>query len=72
MRNTFNFYDGFAYPTIDTTTLSPEQVSKKIIEVVFLMNHSCPRKVSHSKSSFDKLYEGGETDEYAKTAERSH
>lgn len=30
------------------------------------MNHSCPRKVSHSKSSFDKLYAGGETDEYAK------
>lgn len=31
MRNTFNYYDGFTYPTIDTTTLSPEQVSKKLL-----------------------------------------
>lgn len=35
MKNTFNFYDGFAYPTIDTTTLSPKQVSKKIFELFF-------------------------------------
>ena len=35
MRNTFNFYDGFDYPTIDTTTLSPEEVAKKIIEMFF-------------------------------------
>ena len=33
MRNTFNFYDSFAYPTIDTTILSPEQVAKRIIEI---------------------------------------
>lgn len=33
MRNTFNFYDGFDYPTIDTTTLSPEEVAKKIIDI---------------------------------------
>lgn len=36
------------------------------------MNNFCPRKVKHLKNSFDKLYVGGETDEYAKTAERSH
>lgn len=35
-------------------------------------NYSCPRKVSHSKNSFDKLYAGGETDEYAETAERRY
>lgn len=33
MRNTFNFYDDFDYPTIDTTTLSPEEVAKKIIDM---------------------------------------
>lgn len=35
MKNTFNFYDGFGYPTIDTTFLSPDQVAKKIMEMFF-------------------------------------
>ena len=33
MRNTFYFYDDFEYPEIDTTSLSPEQVAKKILEM---------------------------------------
>ena len=35
MKNTFNFYDGFGYSTIDTTFLSPDQVAKKIMEMFF-------------------------------------
>ena len=35
MKNTFNFYDELEYPTIDTTFMSPGQVSQKIIELFF-------------------------------------
>lgn len=33
MRNTFNFYNGFDFPTIDTTVLSPKQVAERIVEM---------------------------------------
>lgn len=35
MKNTFSFYDSFDYPAIDTTTLSPEQAAKEIVEMLF-------------------------------------
>lgn len=36
------------------------------------MNYSCPGKVRHPKCFFDKLYAGGETDEYVKATELSY
>lgn len=71
MRNTFNFYDRFAYPTIDTTTLSPEQVSKKLLRS-FSDELFLPRENQTSEMLFDILYAGGETDEYVKATERSY
>ena len=31
IKNTFDFYDGYDYPTIDTTLMTPSQVAAKII-----------------------------------------
>lgn len=35
MRNTFNFYDRYSYPCIDTTDLLPDEVAEKIMELIF-------------------------------------
>lgn len=35
MRNTFNFYDAYSYPCIDTTDLLPVEVAEKIMELIF-------------------------------------
>ncbi len=34
MKNTFDFYDGFSYPVIDTTDLNVEEVVEKIMEML--------------------------------------
>ncbi len=34
IENTFSFYDGYDYPCIDTTELTPEQVVEKVFEIV--------------------------------------
>lgn len=36
IENTFNFYNEYSYPDIDSTFLSPEQVAEKIIEILNL------------------------------------
>lgn len=35
MENTFNFYDKYTYPCIDTTGMRPDEVAEKIMELVF-------------------------------------
>lgn len=35
MENTFNFYDKYTYPCIDTTDIRPDEVAEKIMELVF-------------------------------------
>lgn len=35
MENTFNFYDKYTYPCIDTTEMRPDEVAKKIMELIF-------------------------------------
>lgn len=35
MKNTFNFYDKYTYPYIDTTELLPDEVAEKIMELIF-------------------------------------
>ena len=35
MENTFNFYDKYTYPCIDTTGMRPDEVVEKIIRLVF-------------------------------------
>lgn len=35
MRNTFNLYDMYYYPCIDTTDLLPDEVAEKIMELIF-------------------------------------
>ena len=35
MENTFNFYDKYIYPSIDTTDMRPDEVAEKIMELVF-------------------------------------
>ena len=34
IKNTFHFYDEYAYPNIDSTYLQPEKVAEKIIEIL--------------------------------------
>ena len=35
MENTFNFYDKYTYPCIDTTDIRPDEAAEKIMELVF-------------------------------------
>lgn len=37
MKDTFSFYDEYTYPKIETTSLSPDEVAQKVIDIVF--NH---------------------------------
>lgn len=32
MKTTFSFYDGYVYPSIDTTDMTPEEVAEEIIK----------------------------------------
>lgn len=32
MQNTFSFYDGYAFPCVDTTDMTPEEVAEEIIK----------------------------------------
>ena len=34
MKNTFSFYDGYDYPSIDSTNMSTNEVAEKIIELI--------------------------------------
>ena len=34
MKNTFSFYDGYDYPSIDSTNMSTNEVAERIIELV--------------------------------------
>ena len=34
IENTFSFYDGYVYPCIDTTELTPEQAAREVFEMV--------------------------------------
>ena len=34
IKDTFHFYDEYAYPNIDSTYLQPEKVAEKIIEIL--------------------------------------
>lgn len=36
MKNTFLFYDEFAYPAIDTTSLRPDEAAEKILAILSL------------------------------------
>ena len=33
MQNTFSFYDGFAFPCVDTTDMTPEEVAEEVEEI---------------------------------------
>ena len=32
MENTFSFYNGYSYPSVDTTDMTPEEVAEEIIK----------------------------------------
>ncbi len=36
MKQTFSFYDGYDYPLIDTTEMTPSQVAEKIIDEILI------------------------------------
>lgn len=35
MKNTFSFYDRYAYPSIETTDMAPNEVAEKMIKIIF-------------------------------------
>lgn len=61
--------DGFCgdHDTLNIQALVEQlsQIHSPLVSDELKSNQSCPEKVRHSKRSFDKLYAGGETDEYA-------